>query len=307
MLRSQPDRRRGGTALSVTLGVLALTAIASPIVLHVLQRRHNVLPFDLAVAYPPDKPTVPGDILAGTLIALVEHELNSPAGWRPNDFPLWGPRVLADNNANRQLGILQVVRETVRVMKDHLTKVSSDEFDKHLVDADTAFRNDPSRWLLPAAETRLRDGVMNLRLYVEGLHTEPPHSKRINGRNVELMRLFQAWMDQLGSAHGTLYRDPVSFTTSDDDFYYAQGMGYALGHLMPAVWREYQPELQARPVMSSLFDEVTAALARAGVMKPFIVMSGGEESIFANHRRNLDAFLNEARQKMYSIREELEK
>ena len=84
-------------------------------------------------------------------------------------------------------------------------------------------------------------------------------------------------------------------------------MGHALAHVMPAVWREYRDELQARPVMASLFDEVTAALARAGTMKPLIVMSGGEESIFANHRRNLDAFVNEARQKMYSIREELEK
>ena len=37
------------------------------------------------------------------------------------------------------------------------------------------------------------------------------------------------------------------------------------------------------------------------------VASYGEESLFANHRRNLDAFINEARQKMYSIREELEK
>ena len=291
----------------MSLGLLAVAIIATPVALHLLQRRHNVLPYDVATVFPDGKAIVPGEVLAGTLIALVEHELSSPAGWRPNDFPLWGPRLFADNNANRQLGILQAVRETVRVMKDHLTKVSSDEYDKHLVDADTAFRNDPSRWLLPAAETRLRDGVMNLRLYVEGLHTEPPHSKRLNGRNVELIRLFQAWMDQLGAAHGTLYRDPISFTTGDDDFYYAQGLAHAFSHLMPAIWREYRDEMQSRPVMPTLFDEVTAALARAAVMKPLVVMSGGEESIFANHRRNLDAFLNEARQKMYSIREELEK
>jgi hypothetical protein len=308
MYRNAADRtRRGGAALSATLVVLALAAVVTPVALHVLQRRHDVLAYDVAAEFPAGRTIVPGEALARTVIALVEHELSSPTGWRPNDFPLWGPRVLADNNANRQLGILQVVRETVRVMKDHLTKVSSDEFDKRLADADTAFRNDPRRWVLPAAETRLRDGVLNLRLYAEGLVTEPQQSKRINLRNVELMRLFQAWMDQLGAAHGTLYREPVSFTTSDDEFYFAQGMGHALAHLMPAVWREYQTELQSRVVMASLFDEVTTALRRAGGMKPLIVMSGGEESIFANHRRNLDAFINEARQKMYSIREELEK
>ena len=65
-------------------------------------------------------------------------------------FFLWGPKVLADNNADRQLGIIMAVRETTRVFKDHLTKVSSNEYDPNLVIADTDFRNDAERWILPA-------------------------------------------------------------------------------------------------------------------------------------------------------------
>jgi hypothetical protein len=42
-------------------------------------------------------------------------------------------------------------------------------------------------------------------------------------------------------------------------------------------------------------------------MKPVIVLDGSVTGIFANHRRNLDAYISEARQKMYSIREELER
>ena len=41
-------------------------------------------------------------------------------------------------------------------------------------------------------------------------------------------------------------------------------------------------------------------------MKPLIVLDGSETGIFANHRHNLDAYISEARQKMYSIREELD-
>ena len=70
-------------------------------------------------------------------------------GWRPNDFVLWGPRVLADNNANRQLGILQAVRRTTQVMKEHLTKISSDPFDANLDKADNALRYDERRFWLP--------------------------------------------------------------------------------------------------------------------------------------------------------------
>lgn len=304
---SSASGRSGRAATTAVVVLLSLVAVGSPVVLHVLQRRHNVLAFDVATRFPDDQPVVPGEVLATTVIALVDHELTAPSGWRPNDFLLWGPRVLADNNANRQLGILQIVRETVRVMKDHLTKVSSDDYDKNLVDAYTALNNDPRRWMLPSAESRIGDGMKNLQRYVDGLRADPKTSKPLNGRNVELIRLFQAWMDQLGAAHAILYRDPASFTTGDDDFYYAQGMTHAVAHLTPAVWREYRDDLQSRPVMHTLFDEITVALSRAAVMKPLFVMSGGEESIFANHRRNLDTFLTEARQKMYSIREELEK
>ena len=120
---------------------------------------------------------MPGEDLATTLAELVEHELRDGSGWRPNDFVLWGPSLWADNNANRQLGIIAGVRESTRVFKDHLTKVSATEYDPNLVAADTAFRNDMTRLWLPSAESKLREGVAALRAYVAGLHTEPPTSK----------------------------------------------------------------------------------------------------------------------------------
>jgi hypothetical protein len=42
------------------------------------------------------------------------------------------------------------------------------------------------------------------------------------------------------------------------------------------------------------------------MMKPLIVLNGSPDGLLANHRRNLDAYISEARQKMYSIREELQ-
>jgi hypothetical protein len=43
------------------------------------------------------------------------------------------------------------------------------------------------------------------------------------------------------------------------------------------------------------------------VLTPLIVLDGSPDGIFANHRRNLDTYISEARQKLYSIREELER
>jgi hypothetical protein len=295
------------------LVLLVLLGAGIPIVLHVTQKGHDVLPFSVAQAYPPDKKIVPGEVFATTLAELVEHELGGLSGWRPNDFVLWGPGLWADNNANRQLGIITGVRESTRVFKDHLTKVSATEYDPNLVAADNAFRNDMTRLWLPSAESKLREGVGALRAYVAGLHTDPPTSKPLLGRNMELIRLFQSWGDLLGDAHGSLFKatepdgSPVSFTKTDDYFYHAQGVVHALHHLAAAIEREYANDFASRPAITQLLHEVADGLGRAADFKPLIVLDGGPASLFANHRKNLDASIVDARQKIYSIREELEK
>jgi len=289
-------------AVLVVLGLLA-----TPLVLHFTQRTHDRLELDLGTRFPDNAPIVGGQVFATVLADVVEHELRSSTGWRPNDFLLWGPKVFADNNANRQLGIILVVRESARVLKDHLTKVSSDPFDPNLLAADTAFRNDAEKMWLPSAESKYREGVWHLRDYVNGLAETPPRSRPMNLRNAELIRLFQTWSDILGDAHAALFREPENLLTTDDDFYRAQGEAHVMHQLMEATAREYRHELTERPILQTLFTEVSAALGAAAVLKPIIVLNGGSEGFFANHRRNLDAYITEARQKMYSIREELEK
>jgi len=287
--------------------------IGGNLALHFGQIHHDRLPFDLTAEFPPSKPTVPGEMFASALAAIVNHELHSGFGWRPNDFYLWGPKVMADNNADRQLGIIMAVRETTRVFKDHLTKVSSNQYDQNLVDADTDFRNDAEKWMLPSPERKYQEGIDHLRAYVKGLHTNPPTSRGLNLRAVELIRLFQVWTDLLGDAHANLYRttkddgSPVHSWDCDHYFYHAQGYAHVMYYCMLALEREYQGTLKDDPVLTKLFDETEDALQKAAIMKPLIVLNGSPAGIFANHRRNLDAYITEARQKMYSIREELQR
>jgi hypothetical protein len=299
------------------LAVAGAVAVAAFVLinlgLHFGQIRHDRLDYSISHSFPPDKPFVPGEIYATTLAAIMENELNGFFGWRPNDFFLWGMHVMADNNANRQLGIIMAMRETMRVFKDHLTKVSSNEYDPNLLIADTDFRNDAQKWILPSAESKYRDGVRHLHLYVAGLHATPETSRELNQRNVELIRLIQAWGDMLGDAHANLYRthkddgSPVRAWDVDDYFYRAQGYAHVMYYMMQAVKREYHQSLATKPVLGQLFDDAIDPLGKAATMKPLIVMDGSPDGIFANHRRNLDAYISEARQKMYSIREELER
>ncbi len=294
--------------LAGILGLAFLTVVSiGALLLHFGQKRHNELPFPLEVAYPPDQPFVPGEVFGSTLTAILDHELESTTGWRPNDLFLWGPTLWADNNANRQLGIIQALRESVRVLRDHLTKVSATEYDANLIDADTKLRNDELKFWFPSAERRFGEGTDALRAWLAGLKQKPPTSKPINRRNVELIRLYQAWTDLLGGAHANLYRDDVSFWRSDDHFYHAQGFAHVMYHLNRAIQREYEAELRERPSVLELLAHIDRSLARAATLKPLMVLDGSPDGLFANHRRNLDAYLVDARQLMYSIREELEK
>lgn len=276
------------------------------------QGKHGRLSLNLDEKYPPEQTFQPGEIFASTLIAVMSHELDDGFGWRPNDFFLWGPRLWADNNAARQLGILQAVRESLRVFKDHLTKVSSNEYDPDLLEADTLFRNDAERLWLPSAENRFRKGTERLQMYVAGLRDGASRSRPIVTRNVELVRLFQSWTDLLGDAHANLYKEQESdggsvWFRTDTYFYHAQGYAHVQYLLLLALKREYHQLLSVKPVMLTLFDEATEALEKAAAMNPFFVLNGSPSGLFANHRRNLDVYIIEARQKMYSIREELEK
>ena len=293
-------------SLIVTAAVFALLLVA-PLTLHFTQKRHDVLPFDVRVAYPDNVKLVGGEAFASTLVELMDHELDSRTGWRPNDLFLWGPALWADNNSNRQLGIIQAVRESTRVMRDHLTKVSATEYDPNLVEADTRLRNDEHKFWFPSAESQFRDAVKALRRYLAGLATDPPTSKPITGRNVELIRLFQSWSDLLGDAHANLLNEKASFFKTDDYFYHAQGYAHVMYHLMLAIRREYAQALAGRAEVLQMMDHAAASLAEAETIKPLIVLNGSPAGLFANHRRNLDAFIVDARQMMYSIREELEK
>jgi hypothetical protein len=154
---------------------------------------------------------------------------------------------------------------------------------------------------------------MALKAYVAGLRTTPPSSKPVNLRNVELIRLLSSWTDLLGDAHGMLFKQheedgsAVPIWRIDDYFYRAQGFTHVLYHMTLAVIREWEGHFNDRPIVGKLLGEVAEALGAASQLKPLVVLDSSPASLFANHRRNLDGYVVEARQKIYSLREELEK
>ena len=65
---------------------LFLIWLGGSLALHFGQKYHDRLDYDIDQQFPPDKPFVPGEIYASTLAAIMDHELHTGFGWRPNDF-----------------------------------------------------------------------------------------------------------------------------------------------------------------------------------------------------------------------------
>ena len=291
----------------IFLILFALFVLILPIGLHFGQTRHNQLDISLIPEGGEAERPLPGVAFGTAASALIGQEIDGFTGWRPNDLFFWGPDFFADNNANRQLGILQAMRETMRVFKDHLTKISSEDYDPNLVAVDNLLRNDPEKWAFPSAESRYAEAQEKLDMYVAGLQTDPPTSRPIHARNIELMRLVQTWTDLLGAVHADLLTDEIDWLRIDDAFYHANGVCHVIAHMIPAIEIEYQREFQQKPILKQLLEESSQPLVLCGAMKPVFVLNGGDTSLIANQRRNLDAYVTEARQKLYSIREELDK
>ena len=97
---------------------------------------------------------------------------------------------------------------------------------------------------------------------------------------------------------GTI-KGKVPWSKIDDNFYFAQGVGYALYHILRAIRVEFAAVLQDKNATVIMHD-IIASLEEA-YFEPVIITNGSKDGVFANHSNNLRVFLDDARQKGNSL------
>jgi hypothetical protein len=85
----------------------------------------------------------------------------------------------------------------------------------------------------------------------------------------------------------------------DDNFYYAQGVAYALYESFKAIRIDFRDVLNDKNSVK-LAEKVLEVLGRCH-FEPLIIFNGDPDSIFANHSLNLSSVFNDARQKTNSL------
>jgi hypothetical protein len=241
--------------------------------------------------------------------------------WLPNDI-FW-PTILLDNMPNFQIGELEVVRYNVRVLRDNLSRMrTTDKLDPSAEAAFNALSNDPYKWWLPSAEKKWKQAHKNLETFYQNLRTG---KSSFHSRADNLVELLTQYASLMGGVNTRLIHAPrdvkkvlaldqetkgdpkkskmvdvnIPWSSIDDNFYYAQGVAYALYESLKAIRIDFVDVLTDKNSLN-LSDKVIEELSRC-YFEPLIVFNGSPESIFANHSLNLSGIFNDARQKINSL------
>ncbi len=279
--------RRGST--SVLVGVI----VVGWLVVSYLQNVKADLP---ALSEQADVPV--GYQSVAMTARLVESQLAVFGGWLPNDLPL-GPSYFLDNLHNFQLGMLQIVRHMSRVLRDNLSRQrTSDRVHRETDAAYSAYANDPLKWAFPSAEGAFGRGNEALLRFA----AELGETAHFYPRADNLVQLMEPFVSELGGVTTLLLNarsEEVAWSEIDDNFYRAQGVGFALLGLMQAVREDFYGVLTDKNALE-IVDLIIDSLKETQ-FEPMIVTNGDKNGILANHSSNLKAYLDDARQKMNSL------
>ena len=241
--------------------------------------------------------------------------------WLPND--LFWPTVLLDNMPNFQRGELEVVRYNMRVLRDNLSRMrTTDKLDPLAESAFSALSNDPLKWWFPSAESKWKAAHKDLGIIYQNLSTGKSH---FYPRADNLAELLNQYASLMGGANTRLINAPpdiketpameaetedspsgkkmvdinIPWNKIDDNFYYGQGIAYALHESFKAIRIDFIDILKDKNSLN-LVDKIIEDLRRCD-FEPMIVFNGDLGSVFANHSLNLSGVFNDARQKVNSL------
>ncbi|MDY6850869.1 MAG: DUF2333 family protein [Thermodesulfobacteriota bacterium] len=262
----------------------------------------------------------PGLVFTQTLLKMSE---DMTTRWLPNDKIY--PTIFLDNPQNFQMGLLETVRYSTRVLRDKISRLrTTDKIDLDAEAAFVFFSNDPYKWILPSAESKFMKGIKSLRAYESRLAAGQadffPRADNLNELLDQYTSLLGGVTTRLsnaprqktkvisGETAGDAYtagekkvRVHVPWTKIDDNFYYAQGVAYGIRHMMPAVKYDFRDILKIKKA-DELLDRIIELLDQSQ-FEPWVVLNGRRGSIFANHSLQLQSLLEDARQKMRSLQD----
>lgn len=240
------------------------------------------------------KPMPKGVAFVKAAIKPLDFELEERWwGWRPNDII-----DLTDNVNNFQMGVLEVTRRTTVALAERISRTgTTDAFDENLEQAMNWFMIKASSYWFPSAESKYRDGLEEMQVYLEKLKAG---NATFYTRTDNLIPLLSSFEDLLGSCDENLVKQtnddgtPISSFAVDNYFYYTQGVASAMATVLEAAHHDFLLTLESRNA-TELLHHAIISCQQATKIEPWIILDRKLDSIFANHRANMAAPISHAR------------
>ncbi|QTA78526.1 Uncharacterized protein UCP029693, DUF2333 [Desulfonema limicola] len=233
---------------------------------------------------------VRGVAFVSACIKPLDYELNERFwGWRSNDIIN-----ITDNVNNFQLGVLEVTRRTAVALTESISRTGkSDAYVPSLEYAMNWFMIKPTKYWFPSAESKYKEGLKDLKTYMDMVKTgEAGFYRRVDN----LVPLLKSYESILGSCDENLVKalGDLSFFKADDVLYYSKGVASSMKTILEAVSQDFDDTIKSVQG-DDVMHHAIVSLDHASHVDPIIVLEGKPSGLTANHRANMAASISHAR------------
>jgi hypothetical protein len=289
----------------------------------VLQKAREYSSFD------GDRP-VTGAVTTTALIGVVDTLLSKPGGFLSNDH--LPPGVYLDNMPNWEYGALVQSRDLARAMRELFSRSQSQsKEDPDLAEAEPRLNFQTDSWLIPASETKYREGIRFTEAYLERL-LDPAQSQAQFYARADNLREWLAMVNtRLGSLSQRLSasvgnkrvntdlagdgsatqstRAPeelnvrTPWSEIDDVFYEARGASWALIHFLKAAEVDFAEVLNDKNAGVSLRQIIRELEGTQGVVWSPMILNGTGFGLLANHSLVMASYISRANAAIIDLRD----
>lgn len=275
-----------------------------------------------------------GATFTSTLISIGETLLDKRGGYLSND--VMPPGVWLDNMPNWEFGVLVMLRDASAALRNHFARSQSQSVeDKNLSRAEPQFNFQNDSWLFPATESEYRDGLKELKKYLQRLADPQQQQAQFYARADNLRQYLEIIEKRLGSLSQRLSASvgqervntdlagdnkarqstgaPASLHLKtpwlelDDIFYEARGTTWALHAILQAIEVDFDSILRKKNAVVSL-RQIIRELdgTQQSILSP-VVLNGGGFGVFANYSLTMANYIARANAAVIDLRSLLER
>ena len=283
---------------------------------------------------------VPGYTTTATLIRLGESVLDKPGGYLSNDklppVSLFGTYQMLDNMPNWEFGVVVMIRDTARVLRNDFSRSQSQSVeDPDLAEASPLFHFANDAWVFPPTEREYRKAIAATRRYLDRLSNPADDTTQFYTRADNLNELLAIVEKRLGSlaqrlnasvaevrVNTDLAGDPdaqqatrrpdnvvaaTPWMEIDDVFYEARGYTWGLIHVLNAIEIDFEPVLKKKNAVASLRQVIR--LLEQTLVEPSspVVLNGDPLGWVANYSKGMVSYISPANSAIIDLRNLLAK